>query len=122
MKAVTFPNGPITMAGNLYTPEGFGPQGSYSAIAVVHPGGGVKEQAAGLYAGKLAEQGFVALAFDASYQGDSGGEPHFLETRPPALRTCTPPWTTFRRWTTSIPSASASSAYAPAVPTPSMPP
>ncbi|GAB3150375.1 alpha/beta hydrolase [Amycolatopsis stemonae] len=84
MDAITFPNGPITMAGNLYLPEGFDPKGSYAAIVTVHPGGGVKEQTAGLYASKLAEQGFVALAYDASYQGDSGGEPHFLED--PAAR------------------------------------
>lgn len=79
MQSVTFPNGPITMAGNLFLPEGFDPDGSYPAVVTVHPGGGVKEQTSGLYAGKLAEQGFVTLAFDASYQGDSGGEPHFLE-------------------------------------------
>ncbi|MGW5782206.1 alpha/beta hydrolase [Streptomyces sp. NPDC003863] len=79
MDAITFPNGPITMAGNLYLPEDFDRSSRHAAIVVVHPGGGVKEQAAGLYAGKLAEQGFVALAFDASYQGDSGGEPHHLE-------------------------------------------
>ncbi|MFD5424970.1 alpha/beta hydrolase [Streptomyces sp. NPDC127084] len=79
MEAITFPNGQITMAGNLYLPDGFAPYTPHAAIVVVHPGGGVKEQAAGLYASKLAEQGFVALAFDASFQGDSGGEPHHLE-------------------------------------------
>ncbi|MEH0580247.1 alpha/beta hydrolase [Streptomyces sp. B21-108] len=79
MEAITFPNGTITMAGNLYLPVGFDPQGSYAAVITAHPGGGVKEQASGLYASKLAEQGFVALAFDASFQGDSGGEPHHLE-------------------------------------------
>lgn len=79
MEAITFPNGPVTMAGNLYLPAGFDPEGSYPAVVAVHPGGGVKEQTAGLYAGKLAERGFVALAFDASFQGDSGGEPHHLE-------------------------------------------
>ncbi|MFE3451968.1 alpha/beta hydrolase [Nonomuraea sp. NPDC059194] len=84
MEAITFPNGPITMAGNLYLPKDFDPRGSYAAIVTVHPGGGVKEQTAGLYASKLAEQGFVALAYDASHQGDSGGEPHFLED--PAAR------------------------------------
>ncbi|GAB3350242.1 alpha/beta hydrolase [Amycolatopsis echigonensis] len=84
MQKVTFPNGSVSMAGNLYLPDGFDPNGSYPAVVAVHPGGGVKEQTAGLYAGKLAEQGFVALAFDASFQGDSGGEPHHLED--PAAR------------------------------------
>ncbi|MFF1400599.1 alpha/beta hydrolase [Streptomyces sp. NPDC058287] len=84
VEAITFANGPISMAGNLYLPAGFDPNGSYAAIVAVHPGGGVKEQTAGLYASKLAEQGFVALAFDASFQGDSGGEPHHLED--PAAR------------------------------------
>jgi fermentation-respiration switch protein FrsA (DUF1100 family) len=79
MEAITFPNGQITMAGHLHVPEDFDPDGSHPAIVVVHPGGGVKEQAAGLYASKLAEQGFVTLAYDASHQGDSGGEPRHLE-------------------------------------------
>ncbi|SCE57132.1 hypothetical protein GA0115253_1074937 [Streptomyces sp. Termitarium-T10T-6] len=79
MEAITFPNDQITMAGNIYLPEGLDRTRRHPAVVVVHPGGGVKEQAAGLYASKLAEQGFVALAFDASYQGDSGGEPHHLE-------------------------------------------
>lgn len=79
MEAVTFPNGPISMAGNLNFPPDFDAGGSYAALVTVHPGGGVKEQTSGLYASKLAEQGFVTLAFDASYQGDSGGDPHHLE-------------------------------------------
>jgi hypothetical protein len=79
MKSIQFKNGAITMAGNLHLPEGFDTAGHYAAIVVVHPGGGVKEQTAGLYAQRLAEQGFVALAFDASHQGASGGEPRFLD-------------------------------------------
>ena len=60
-------------AGNVYFPKGFSEGQKYAAIVVVHPGGGVKEQAAGLYAQKLAAEGFVTLAFDASHQGASGG-------------------------------------------------
>ncbi|PFK43354.1 hypothetical protein COD13_00005 [Priestia megaterium] len=67
------------MAGNLYLPEGFDENKKYPAIVSVHPGGGVKEQTAGLYAQKLSNNGFVALAFDASCQGESEGEPRLLE-------------------------------------------
>lgn len=76
---VSFKNNGIDMAGNLYLPKNFSEAGKYPAIVSVHPGGGVKEQTAGLYARKLAEQGFVALAFDASHQGASGGMPRFLD-------------------------------------------
>ncbi|GAB92542.1 alpha/beta hydrolase [Gordonia rhizosphera] len=79
MDAVTFPNGPITMAGTLFLPADFDAEQKYAALVTVHPGGGVKEQTAGLYASKLADEGFVTLAFDASFQGESGGEPHHLE-------------------------------------------
>src|SRR3954469_8842385 len=79
LRDVQFMNGAIKMAGNVYFPEGFDASRKYAAIVCVHPGGGVKEQTAGLYAQKLAEQGFVTLAFDASHQGASGGEPRFLD-------------------------------------------
>lgn len=84
MSSVNFPNGPIRMAGNLFLPPEFDDQAVYPALVTVHPGGGVKEQTAGLYAARLAEQGFITLAFDALYQGESGGEPHHLED--PAAR------------------------------------
>src|SRR5688572_12571955 len=79
MQTITFKNGDIDMAGNVYLPAGFDPSKQYAAVVVVHPGGGVKEQTAGEYARRLAEQGFVALAFDASHQGASGGLPRFLD-------------------------------------------
>jgi uncharacterized protein len=79
MRSVQFKNNAIEMAGNLYLPKGFTESQKYAALVCVHPGGGVKEQTAGLYAQRLAEQGFVALAFDASHQGASGGTPRFLD-------------------------------------------
>ncbi len=79
IQAVTFKNNNLEMAGNVYLPVGFDKNKKYPAVVVVHPGGGVKEQTAGLYAQKLSESGFVALAFDASYQGASEGEPRFLD-------------------------------------------
>ena len=78
-KSVKFKNSNFDMAGNLYLPEDFNENQKYQAVVCVHPGGGVKEQVAGLYAQKLSENGFIALAFDASHQGESGGEPRYLE-------------------------------------------
>lgn len=82
MKNVRFNNRTITLAGHLYLPENL--NGKAPAIVVVHPGGGIKEQTAGLYAQQLAQNGFVALAYDASYQGESGGFPRYVED--PATR------------------------------------
>ncbi|WP_322029224.1 alpha/beta hydrolase [Paraburkholderia sp. J76] len=75
----------VTMAATIHLPEGFDANRKYATVVVAHPGGGVKEQTAGLYAGKLAESGLVAIAFDASYQGASTGEPRQLEN--PYIRT-----------------------------------
>ncbi|MFM9756382.1 alpha/beta hydrolase [Aeromonas dhakensis] len=69
----------ITMAAIVHFPAHFDEHKQYPAVVVSHPGGGVKEQTAGLYASKLAEQGLVAIAFDRSYQGESSGEPRQLE-------------------------------------------
>ncbi len=63
----------LTLAADLYTPKDA--NGKISAIAVSGPFGAVKEQSSGLYAMKMAERGFVALAFDPSYTGESSGEP-----------------------------------------------
>lgn len=63
----------ITLSGDLYLPKNAG--NNLSAIAISGPFGAVKEQSSGLYANQMAERGFVALAFDPSYTGESGGEP-----------------------------------------------
>ena len=61
----------ISLAGDLYVPKDL--QGKTAGIAVCGPFGAVKEQASGLYAQTLAERGFVTVAFDPSFTGESGG-------------------------------------------------
>ena len=65
--SVKFASGPETIAGNLYLPANYDASQKYPAIVVSHPWGGVKEQTAGLYAQRLAKEGFVTLAYDASH-------------------------------------------------------
>ncbi|WP_432646937.1 alpha/beta hydrolase [Mitsuokella sp.] len=77
--AVSFLHDAVTVAGLLYLPQGKMPEGGWPAVVIGHPTGGVKEQTAGVYAVKLAEQGIATLTLDASYQGESGGEPRYLE-------------------------------------------
>lgn len=71
----------IKISANIYTPAGWSnkDKNKYAAVVVAHPNGGVKEQVSGLFAQKLAENGYVAIAFDAAYQGHSGGEPRNMD-------------------------------------------
>ena len=66
----------ITLAADLYIPKNV--EGKLPAIAVSGPFGAVKEQSSGLYAQTLAERGFLTIAFDPSYTGESGGEPRYV--------------------------------------------
>lgn len=76
-KKVTFVNRyGITLAADQYTPKNA--EGKLSAIAVCGPFGAVKEQASGLYAQEMAERGFLAIAFDPSFTGESGGSPRYM--------------------------------------------
>lgn len=76
-KKVTFHNRyGVTLAADMYTPRGA--EGKLPAIAVSGPFGAVKEQSSGLYAQKMAELGFLTIAFDPSYTGESGGTPRYV--------------------------------------------
>ena len=73
-KKVTFKNRyGIELAADMYTPKGA--TGKLAALAVTGPFGAVKEQTSGLYAQHMAERGFLTIAFDPSFTGESGGEP-----------------------------------------------
>ena len=66
----------ITLAADLYAPRG--ETGPFAAIAVSGPFGAVKEQSSGLYAQEMAARGFLTIAFDPSFTGESGGEPRYV--------------------------------------------
>lgn len=66
----------ITLAADLYKPKG--EAGKFAAIAISGPFGAVKEQVSGIYAQELAARGFLTLAFDPSFTGESGGQPRFM--------------------------------------------
>ncbi|MBO7734461.1 MAG: alpha/beta hydrolase [Methanobrevibacter sp.] len=66
----------ITLAADLYKPKGA--EGKLPAIAISGPFGAIKEQSSGLYAQELASRGFLTIAFDPSFTGESGGEPRYM--------------------------------------------
>lgn len=78
-KKVTFKKLNLKIAGLLFLPKDFDENKKYPAVVLTHPGGGVKEQCSSLYGWNLAQNGYVALAFDASHQGESEGLPRCLE-------------------------------------------
>lgn len=76
-KKVTFKNHfGITLAADMYIPKNV--QGKLPAMAISGPYGAVKEQSSGLYAQEMAERGFLTIAFDPSFTGESGGEPRYM--------------------------------------------
>ena len=76
-KKITFHNRyGITLAADMYIPKNA--SGKLAAIAVCGPFGAVKEQCSGLYAQTLAERGFLTIAFDPSFTGESGGQPRYM--------------------------------------------
>lgn len=78
---VSYPNRyGITIAADMYTPKDMDASKKYPALVVGTPYGGVKEQGAGIYAQTMAERGFVAIAFDESFNGESGGEPRHISS------------------------------------------
>jgi fermentation-respiration switch protein FrsA (DUF1100 family) len=79
IRPVTYRLNGLEIVANVYTPANYDPTRRYPAIVVAHPNGGVKEQVAGLYAQRLAEQGYITITADAAYQGGSGGEPRNVD-------------------------------------------
>ncbi len=77
--SVTYKLNGIDISANVYSPTNYDINKQYPAVVVAHPNGGVKEQVAGLYAQRLAEQGFITIAADAAYQGASGGTPRNVD-------------------------------------------
>ena len=76
-KKITFKNHfGITIVADMYEPKQY--EGKLPAIAVCGPYGAVKEQSSGLYAQEMAERGFLTIAFDPSFTGESSGEPRYM--------------------------------------------
>lgn len=79
---VAFLSENVRIAGNVFLPPKYNKNKSYPAIVVITPASGVKEQTAGIYANKMAEKGYVTLAFDHRTYGESGGFPRGMENAP----------------------------------------
>lgn len=79
IQAVAYQIKGIPIVANVYTPANYDSTQSYPAVVIAHPNGGVKEQVAGLYAQRLAQEGFVTIVADAVYQGGSGGIPRNID-------------------------------------------
>jgi len=78
---VSYPNRyGITVAADMYLPKNINKSKKYEGLIVGTPYGGVKEQGAGIYAQTMAERGFVAIAFDESFNGESSGEPRHISS------------------------------------------
>lgn len=75
LHSVTYDVDGITVSANVYLPVGYDTAKQYAAIVVSHPNGGVKEQVSGMFAQQFAEAGYITIACDARYQGQSGGLP-----------------------------------------------
>lgn len=76
---ITYDLNGLKIVANVYTPAGYDESKTYPALVVAHPNGGCKEQVAGLYSQRMAELGYICLAFDAAYQGGSEGEPRNVD-------------------------------------------
>ena len=75
IRPITYLLNGLHIAANVYLPADYDASRTYPALVIAHPNGGVKEQVAGLYTQRMAEKGYICLAFDAAYQGASEGEP-----------------------------------------------
>lgn len=76
---ITYKLNGIDISANVYTPANYDSSLKYPTIVMAHPNGGVKEQTTGMYAQRLAENGYITIAADASYQGASGGYPRNVD-------------------------------------------
>jgi hypothetical protein len=76
---VTYRLRDLKIVAHVYTPANYKANGRFPAIAVAHPNGGIKEQVAGRYAQRLAEQGYITITADAAYQGASEGQPRSVD-------------------------------------------